>query len=270
MPLQHEAKAYAFLIRESADDGSDFSNPIADYRVVFLGEDGTWHAKDSSGTVTSLGGAGIAPTLADAAGDTLVASANDTWAKLTKGAAGGAKSMINGAVAWNSGTSFPGSVVTGDRYWRTDHGMEFYYDGTRWLSTQLFSIQLIAANTTPSGLMSFSATTADALRCPVPDKFAGTDIWLERWRTGYNVESGGSALSASHKWVLTIKAYASGSTHATQNIDSGSSAVWLTAGGDINALTGATDGMMSGTWTKTGTPGNLFAYTQILYRIVTT
>lgn len=41
------------IIRESANDGSDFSNPAADYRVLFLGEDGLLHVKDSSGTVTS-------------------------------------------------------------------------------------------------------------------------------------------------------------------------------------------------------------------------
>lgn len=44
----------SILIRESADDGSDFSNPAADYRRLFLGEDGDLHLKDSSGTVTDF------------------------------------------------------------------------------------------------------------------------------------------------------------------------------------------------------------------------
>ena len=50
------------VIRESANDGSDFSNPSADYRRMFLGEDGLLHVKDSAGTVTSpysLAGAAI-------------------------------------------------------------------------------------------------------------------------------------------------------------------------------------------------------------------
>jgi hypothetical protein len=46
------------ILQEAANDGSDFSNPAADYRRVFLGEDGELHAKDSSGTVTDLGGSG--------------------------------------------------------------------------------------------------------------------------------------------------------------------------------------------------------------------
>jgi hypothetical protein len=46
---------YGVHVRESANDGSDFSNAAADYRVLFLGEDGALHLKDSSGTVTDIG-----------------------------------------------------------------------------------------------------------------------------------------------------------------------------------------------------------------------
>lgn len=42
---------YGVHLRESANDGSDFSNAASDYRVLFLGEDGLLHVKDSSGTV---------------------------------------------------------------------------------------------------------------------------------------------------------------------------------------------------------------------------
>jgi hypothetical protein len=46
---------YGIHVRESANDGSDFTNAAADYRVLFLGEDGSLHLKDSSGTVTDIG-----------------------------------------------------------------------------------------------------------------------------------------------------------------------------------------------------------------------
>jgi len=51
---------YGVHVRESANDGSDFTNAAADYRILFLGEDGLLHVKDSSGTVTSpyTGGGG--------------------------------------------------------------------------------------------------------------------------------------------------------------------------------------------------------------------
>jgi len=43
---------FGMTIRESATDGSDFTNPDADYRRLFLGEDGLLHVKDSAGTVS--------------------------------------------------------------------------------------------------------------------------------------------------------------------------------------------------------------------------
>lgn len=51
-----EALTYGLTIRESATDGSDFTNPAADYRRLFLGEDGALHLRDSSGTITGMGG----------------------------------------------------------------------------------------------------------------------------------------------------------------------------------------------------------------------
>jgi len=47
------ANLFGITIRESANDGSDFTNPDADYRRLFLGEDGLLHVKDSAGAVTS-------------------------------------------------------------------------------------------------------------------------------------------------------------------------------------------------------------------------
>jgi hypothetical protein len=43
---------YGVHIRESANDGSDFTNAASDYRVLYLGEDGYLHVKDSAGVVT--------------------------------------------------------------------------------------------------------------------------------------------------------------------------------------------------------------------------
>lgn len=76
----------------------------------------------------------------DAAGDLAVGTGANTAARVAIGAAGGAVSRINGAVAWNSGTSFPGSAATGDRYWRTDRQLEYTYDGTRWVCTCLHEL----------------------------------------------------------------------------------------------------------------------------------
>lgn len=42
----------------------------------------------------------------------------------------------------NRGTSFPSSPAVGDGYFRTDRGIEYYWDGTRWLSTQVFVAEI--------------------------------------------------------------------------------------------------------------------------------
>ena len=40
---------------------------------------------------------------------------------------------------WGSGTAFPSGPATNDRFTRTDRGLDYYYDGTRWLTTTLFT-----------------------------------------------------------------------------------------------------------------------------------
>jgi hypothetical protein len=144
----------SLLVQEAANDGSDFGNPSADYRRLFLGEDGALHLKDSAGTVTAVGGSVAADAIWDAAGDLAVGSGANTAARLAAGAAGGVLAMGNGAVIWNAGTSFPASKATGDRYWRTDLGMEFFWDGTQWVTTTLFTA------CTDSIAVDFSATGA--------------------------------------------------------------------------------------------------------------
>lgn len=57
-PESNTTVIYGIHLRESANDGSDFSNGATDYRVLFLGEDGQLHTKDSAGTVGDIGVSG--------------------------------------------------------------------------------------------------------------------------------------------------------------------------------------------------------------------
>ena len=91
------AELFGITIRESANDGSDFTNPSADYRRLFLGEDGYLHVKDSAGAVTdpytSSGGVTPPQTVADPttfngtdlfSGANIITSASDVDAFSTK------------------------------------------------------------------------------------------------------------------------------------------------------------------------------------------
>lgn len=167
-----------------------------------------------------------------------------------------------------SGTSFPGGPSTSDLYFRTDHGITYFYDGTRWVSTTLY---VAPPNTTPT--MPISAGPAEVARHALPTPPVGTDIWLVSLGATYQVASGGSALGASHKWVVTATKYNGGgstSVTVTKSIDSGSSAVWRSdTATTIGELLGAY-WLISFGAAKTGTPGNLYFYATLQYRIVST
>jgi len=110
-----EALTYGLTIRESANDGSDFTNPAADYRRLFLGEDGQLHVKDTAGTVTAIGAGDITTDAAWAAkGDLIVGTANNTAAILTAGsngkiltAASGEATGLKWETAASGGYTFP-------------------------------------------------------------------------------------------------------------------------------------------------------------------
>lgn len=67
MGLFSAEKIFGIKLRESANDGSDFGTPDADYRFTFLGEDGQWHTKDSSAVVRYMPGAELDRVTATAA-----------------------------------------------------------------------------------------------------------------------------------------------------------------------------------------------------------
>jgi hypothetical protein len=182
-------------------EGSAPSSPSAnDFHLYFDSSDHLLKWKNSAGTVTTIatGAAGSVATDAiwDAAGDLAVGSGADTAAKLSLGAAGGAVSRVNGAVAWNSGTSMP-TAATGDRYWRTDLGMEAYYDGTRWLTTQLLTVPF-----PPKTVLDGTSTSAiNAGRMAIP--FGGVyALWIVSW--DWLVVTGGSPYTSSVYWTAKL------------------------------------------------------------------
>lgn len=171
--------------------------------------------------------------------------------------------ILDGAVS--GGTSFPGTPATNRRFFRSDRSIEYFYNGTRWLSTQLFTDPIPRGD---AGPLPYTATAAGAERILAP--YAGTyDLWLIELQLGFNV-SGGTALSGSHKWVSELfKQTSGGSTSvATINIDSGSSGVWRVAVASIGALLGITNLIFRTDHTKTGTPGDLYVVPRIVYRLV--
>ena len=166
------------------------------------------------------------------------------------------------------GTTVPDLFpAAGARFFHDTLQMWFRHDGTRWLSEQVF--RLMIENHTPV-TMSWSATTNSVLRAPMPYPY-GSDIYLEYMRVTEFVNSGGTALSASHKWVGTIEKRDVSNVGTTIDqfiIDSGASSQWRTETLPVGALLDTDNYFeVAVNVAKTGTPGSLFAYVELVYRV---
>lgn len=93
------------LLNEVASDGSDTPTPAADYRRLFLGEDGDLHLIDSADVVTDVGGSGGLADPMTTRGDIIVRNASNTTARLAIGA--------NLAVLRSDGTDPAWGIVPG-------------------------------------------------------------------------------------------------------------------------------------------------------------
>lgn len=84
------------------------------------------------------------------------------------------------------GTSFPGSPASGDIYFRTDvrGGMRFRYDGTRWVSEQLLTLNLYSGSLTADASQYF----------PFPHDY---QTYLDSWDVSANV-------STTAVWVVYL------------------------------------------------------------------
>ena len=159
-----------------------------------------------------------------------------------------------------SGVAFPGSPSTDDLFHRTDRDLIYFYDGTRWLTvSQYSSIMGIWDAVGP--------ITASAISHRDGMPMVGTAVWIETVYIVFRVRSGGTALSASHKWV-GVWASETGALTQTFTIDSGASNTWRSASSAANALTTASEFALFLTWTKTGTPGSLDVFPRYTYRLV--
>lgn len=180
-----------------------------------------------------------------------------------------------GGVMQAGGTAFPGSPTTDDKFYRTDYDLWFSYDGTRWVSSQLFPICSSQEVNSSTFFLQKAASTQRWQEANMGLPF-GTDWWISYITASVNVAAGGSALSASHKWSLDFfKGTATVPTTSIGSIvfDSGSSAVNRNGLLTVGALLDVTNNpVISLDATRTGTPGDLqlFSPFVVYARIVAT
>lgn len=168
-------KIYGLKIRESANDGSDFGTPDADYRYLFLGEDGHLHAKDAAAAVTDLSsGLGAweayTPTLVNATlgngtlvGRKKLVDANTYLWRMHF--VFGSTSSISG----NLGVTLPGTALAGSA--QLCHGL-IRDTGTTWF---VASGHIAAGASTVSSIAAADGTGIKAVTSTIPMTWATGD-----------------------------------------------------------------------------------------------
>jgi hypothetical protein len=164
---------------------------------------------------------------------------------------------------YSEGTSFPVSPSTDDKFYRTDRNILYYYDGTRWLSVQVFRETFFSSdNANPTGSESASlggwstrqgdngiyVVSLDATTLVVTTN-DGSNYWPVEFKR-INQENSATALGSFNT-----------SAHTATNWYDTSVAIGAVLDSGVRLVTCATG-------TKTGTPGNIWVYPCIVYRLI--
>ena len=184
----------------------------------------------------------------------------DTSLRLAPDGAGNVEWAATGSgnysssVPWSSGTSMPGSPGTNDRVTRTDLGMDFYYDGTRWLSTTLYTLSI--ATQIAVDPVSVSSTK----RAPFPS--LTLDIYvIDFWAATFVA----STNDGSKYWTIALNTPSS-----TLSTISNTPSTLVVESASVNTLLANTNGWVQVDITKVSTPGTLHSTPVISYRLIGT
>lgn len=155
---------------------------------------------------------------------------------------------------WGAGTSFPGSPSAGDRYFRTDLGMEFYWDGTRWLTTTLYSYPIAVQ----SAVSPISATNTLNAAYPHPTM----SIWVQDLLFSSYVTT---TSSGTQYWTAALVGPGT-SCSTVSNLAN----TWILETATVNGIIAPSAARLEVTLTKTSTPGSLYTNVAITYRLIGT
>ncbi len=168
------------------------------------------------------------------------------------------------AAVVTGGTSFPGSPASGDRFKRTDINVDCFYDGTRWLSEQLFS----------QGLHSVNGTILSSpwdYTMPHPFRHKALSIYIEDFQHLTILTNGTTASNYFAYRLSTFEATGSTVTGLGAGLTSQSQTqnVWTSTSEAINAVVAPTVEMIYVSVTETGAATAFMSFA-FNYRLVVT
>lgn len=206
------------------DEGAAPSTPASTNVALYAKADGLLYSKDDAGT------------------ETLVSS-------------GSATSGVP------SGSSNPGGPATNDLFLRTDLGMIFQYNGTRWLCTCPHESPLVTSETPTQPATGTATVGYGAL-----DNIT-LDLWIERIVCATTVIT---TNNGTNFWTVSVSRDPSGtslgsfSTGTTPDTAGTSTRHNITVG----ALSGTSDRYWRVLATKTLSPGGIYVFSWLKFRYV--
>lgn len=163
------------------------------------------------------------------------------------------------------GDTFPGSPTTGAEYHRTDirGGMDFFYDGTRWVSKQIFSASKHVRYASGTGEATDGQVYLNLIAAP------GYDVWCIQMDYAYFVNT---TNNGSNYWTLDVWDSNNASNIAASfDTSAGTAATWVNGTDTVGSLLTDSEYIsFHGEVNKTGSPGSISSCVDLLYRVVAT
>lgn len=177
---------------------------------------------------------------------------------------GGGLSIASGTLSVSSsggilsGTSFPISPATNDRFFRSDRGIDYFYDGTRWLSITIFSTTMDGG-----GGSLATATTQIATTHPFYGQY---DIYIEKIQVGcFN-----TATTATNYFTAQpryVDAGVNTNLTSSQSFQGVTQSQWIVFSLTSNTVVPSSAEIIETLWTETGAQSAVLAGS-FTYRLV--
>ena len=158
-----------------------------------------------------------------------------------------------------SGTTFPASPNTNDRFYRTDRSLDYFWNGTLWLTTTLY---VVSFGTGDSLTPATNNTTFGRMYPGLEQTYSQLYLAYFQCGTFTNATNNGT-----NYWTVSVNGSDAVSITSV-NTSADAAGAWTAHGTTPNARIGAALKDLELSTTKTGTPGSIYVAASLGYRMV--